>query len=214
MTNAEITPIFKKKDDMDKENYRPIIILAVFSKVFEPIIAEQLMQHLKDMFNDMLCVYRKKYGCEHVQVKFIDSWKYALDEDNFTGTLLIDLSKAFDCMPQCLLIAKMSTYDLSNDACEFMSSYLCDRYQRVKISNNKSSWKKMLKGIPQGSGLGLFLFNVFMNDIFYFTEKCDLLNYADDNTLIIIRNTVYLVISALKKDEKIQCYGLQNIYES
>ncbi len=58
----------------------------------------------------------------------------------------------------------------------------------------------MLKGIPQGSGLGLFLFNVFMNNILYFMEIYDLLNYADDNTLSIIRNTVNLVISALRKD--------------
>ncbi len=75
-------------------------------------------------------------------------------------------------MSHGLLIAKMSAYGLSNGACELMSSYLCDRYQRVKISNNKSSWKKMLKGIPQGSGLGPFLFNVFMNDIFSFMEIC------------------------------------------
>ncbi len=58
----------------------------------------------------------------------------------------------------------------------------------------------MLKGIPQGSGLGPFLFNGFMNDIFYFMEICNLLHYADDNTLSVIRNTVNLVISALKKD--------------
>ncbi len=96
--------------------------------MFKSIIAEQLIEHFKDIFNDMLCAHRKKYGCEHVLVKLIDSWKYALDEDNFAGTLLIDLSKAFDCMPHGLLIAY-----------EFMSSYLCDRYQRVKISNNKSS---------------------------------------------------------------------------
>ncbi len=76
-------------------------------------------------------------------------------------------------MPHGLLIAKMSAYGLNNDACEFMSSYSCDRYQRVKISNNKSSWKKMLKGIPQGSVLGPFLFYVFMNGIFYFMEICD-----------------------------------------
>ncbi len=58
---------------MDKENYRPISILAVFSKVFESIIAEQLMEYFKDIFNDKLCSYRKKYGCEHVLVKLIDS---------------------------------------------------------------------------------------------------------------------------------------------
>ncbi len=91
--------------------------------MFESIIAEQLIEHFKDIFNDMLCAYRKKYGCEHVLVKLINLWKYALDEDNFAGTLLIDLSKAFDCMPHGLLIAKMSDYGLSNDACELMSSY-------------------------------------------------------------------------------------------
>ncbi len=100
---------------MDKENYRPISILAVFSKVFESIMAKQLMEHFTDIFNDMLCAYRKKYGCEHVLVKLIDSWRYALDEDNFSGTLLIDLSKAFDCMPHGLLIAKMNAYGLSNE---------------------------------------------------------------------------------------------------
>ncbi len=86
----------------------------------------------------MLCAYRKKYGCEHILVKLIDSWKYALDEDNFAGNLLIDLSKEFDCMPHSLLIAKMSAYCPSKDACEFMSSYLCERYQRVKISRKNA----------------------------------------------------------------------------
>ncbi len=80
--------------------------------------------------------------CEHVLVKLIDSWKYAVDEDNFAGTLLIDLSKAFDCMSHDLVIAKMSAYGLSNDACQFMSSYLCNRYQRVKLSNNKVLQRK------------------------------------------------------------------------
>ncbi len=104
-------------------------------------------------------------------------------------------------MSHGLLIAKMSAYGLSNDACEFMSKYLCDRYQtfKVKISNNKSSWKKMLKGIPQGSRLGPFLFIGFMNDFLYFMEFCDLLNYADDNTLSIIRNTENVMQANLTK---------------
>ncbi len=128
-------------------------------------------------------------------VKLIDSWKYALDNDKFVGTLLIDLSKAFDCIPHGLLIAKMKAYGLSDEACTFMSSYICDRYQRMKVSNTK-----LTKGIPQGSGLGYFLLNVFMNDIFYFMEMCDLVNYADDNTLSAIERTVKMVLSALKKD--------------
>ncbi len=85
-------------------------------------------------------------------VKLIDSWKYALDNDKFVGTLLIDLSKAFDCIPHGLLIAKMKAYGLSDEACTFMSRYICDRYQRVKVSNTKSSWTKLTKAYHKALG--------------------------------------------------------------
>ncbi len=62
---------------------------------------------------------------------------FALDNDNFVGTLLIDLSKVFNYIPHGLLIAKMKAYGLNDEACIFLSSYICDRYQRVKDSNTK-----------------------------------------------------------------------------
>ncbi len=105
------------------------------------------MKYLKDIFDPMLCAHRKKYGTEHVLIKLIDSWKYALDNDNFVGTVFMDLSKAFDCIPHGLLITKISAYCLGNKACEFMASYLSEKYQRVKISNKRSSWTPVLKGI-------------------------------------------------------------------
>ncbi len=61
--------------------------------------------YFENIFNNLLCAHRKMYGGEHVLVKLIDSWKYALDNDKFVGTLLIDLSKAVDCIPHWLLIA-------------------------------------------------------------------------------------------------------------
>ncbi len=73
----------------------------------------------------MLCAYRNKYGCEYVLLKVIDLWKNALDSNNCAGTILIDLSKAFYCVPHGLLI----TYGLTDDACRFMSSYLSGRCQ-------------------------------------------------------------------------------------
>ena len=200
LKKAEISPIYKKKDDMIKDNYRPVSILSIFSKVYETIIADQLMDYFKDIFDNMLCAYRKKYGTQHVLVKLIDSWKCALDENKYAGTLLMDLSKAFDCVPHGLLIAKMHAYWLTRNACEFMASYLSDRHQRVRITNEKSTWMPLLKGVPQGSCLGPLLFNIFMNDIFYFMESCDLINYADDNTLSAVSNTIDMVISSLGQD--------------
>ncbi len=141
----------------------PISILAVVSKVFETITAEQLMEYFESIFNEMLCSYRRKYGTEYVFIKLIDSWKFALDENKYAGIVLMDISKTFNCVPYGLLIAKMHAYGLSTNACEFMSSYLCDRsqhdrYQRVKISNVKRSWIPLQNGIPQGSSLWSFSF--------------------------------------------------------
>ncbi len=142
------------------------------------------------------------YGTEHVLVKLMDSWKFALDENTYAGTGLMDISKAFNCVPYGHLIAKMHAYGLSTNAYEFMSSYLSDRYQRFKISNVKRSWMSLQKEIPQGSSLGPFLFNIFMNDILYFIELCDLVNYADDNTRSIIECTIKVVLAILKQDTK------------
>ncbi len=73
-----------------------------------------------------MCI-QNKYGTEHVLIKLIDSRKYALDNDNVVGTVLMDSSKAFDCISHGLLITKMSAYSLGNKACEFMASYLSGR---------------------------------------------------------------------------------------
>ena len=67
------------------------------------------------------------------------------------GAVFMDLSKAFVCLPHGLLIAKLHAYGLSTAACHLMFSYLKGRRQRVKISNSRSSWKLLTKGVPQGS---------------------------------------------------------------
>ncbi len=65
------------------------------------------------------------------------------------------------------------------------------------------SCKPLLKGILQGYGLGPISFNIFNNDIFYFIEKCDLINYADDDTLSKVSSSIDALMEALKHDSKI-----------
>ena len=99
------------------------------------------------------------------------------------GAVLMDLSKAFDCLPHILLLAKLKSYGFSDNAMEFMYSYLDKRVQRVKLNSDFSDWMETKQGVPQGSILGPLLFNIFINDIFLHLNKSNLWNYADDNTI-------------------------------
>ena len=119
------------------------------------------------------------------------------------GALFMDLSKAFDCLPHNLLIAKLEAYGLDISACQLVSSYLSNRKQRVKIGNVKSEWAPLSKGVPQGSILGPLLFNVFMNDLFMFIEQCTLYNYADDDFLARIASNSQDAIASLAHDGNI-----------
>ena len=188
---AEVSPIFKKGDKLDKNNFRPVSILTSISKIFEYVLNNQLIAHFNYIFHNFLSAFRKGYSCQSILLKLIEDTKIALDNKKIVGVLFMDLSKAFDCLPHGLLISKLNAYGLTNSACELMGSYLSGRMQRVKIAGTRSHWKSLDKGVPQGSILGPLLFNVFINDLFFFIERGTLYNFADDNSLACVASNLY-----------------------
>ena len=98
----------------------------------------------------------------------------------------MDLSKAFDCIPHDLLIAKLHAYGFSFETLTFLNSYLRNRKQCVKINNICSDFLKILSGVPQVSILGPILFNIFLNDLFLCLQETDLQNFADDNPITAV----------------------------
>ena len=184
LKKSELSPLYKNKDNLIADNYRPLSILPSVSKTLKKVFNQQLYDYFKHILSGLLSAFRKKYGCHHVLTRLIEDCKRALDKHMHVGLLLLDLSKAFDCLPHKLLLCKLHAYGVSRDACDLLCSYLTNRKQRVKISTVKSDWAKLIKGIPQGSVLGPMLFNIFINDLTYVVENtCPLYNYADDNTL-------------------------------
>ena len=197
---AEVTPLYKKSDQLAKENYRPLSVLPSTSKIFEKVLCDQLLNFMSSYMSNDLSAYRKLYSCNNVLVKCIENWRKALDENCHVGCILIDLSKAFDSLPHGLLIAKLHAYGVSLEACSYIMNYLKNRRQAVKLGNVRSEWLNLKTGVPQGSIMGPLLFNIFINDfILDLKETCYVYNYADDNTLSYMHEDKQTVKNTLEK---------------
>ena len=98
----------------------------------------------------------------------------------------MDLSKIFDCIPHDLIITRLHTYGFDENSLVLVYSFLKERKQSVRINNTYSSFHTILAGVPQGSVLGLILFNFYINDLILFIKEATLCNYADDNTSNLI----------------------------
>ena len=197
---AQVLPLYKKKDPLNKENYRPVSILPTISKIFERSMHDQLSNFMDNHFNPFLAAFRKGFGCQSTLLRLLEDWRKALDSHECVAAILMDLSKAFDCLPHGLLIAKLRAYGLSKEAVGLLESYLSDRSQQVKLGQCTSPWENLFKGVPQGSILGPLLFNVFLNDIFYFVLKCIIYNYADDNTVAYIHKDLDILKLVLENE--------------
>ena len=105
---ACIIPTFEKKDRLDYTNYRPISVLNVFSKAFEHFILDQLTSYFKSILHsEFRSAYRKQYSCQLVLLRMMETLLKCLDENKIASATLMDLSKAFDCLPHDLLVAKL-----------------------------------------------------------------------------------------------------------
>ena len=199
---ALVRSIFKKNERSKLENYRPVSILSGMTKIYERFIHNCLSSYAESFLSKFVSAYRKSYSSNHVLLKLIENWKKSLDDKNFVGTVLMDLSKAFDCIPHDLLVAKLHAYGLSNDAVTFTYSYLKRRKQGVKINDTESIFQILLSGVPQGSILGPILFNIFINDLFLFINEVELAIFADDNTIYTTKKYVEELIKVLEKESK------------
>ena len=167
---AAILSFYKKDERSNKKNYRPVSVLSALSKIFGKILQTQIMGYIDDKFSIFVSAYRKGHSTQHVIVRLIEDWKKGLDQNKYVGSVLMDLSKAFDCISHDLLIAKLHAYGFDISALKYIYSYLKGRRQCVKINGIQSQFMTILAGVPQGSIFCPILFNIFINDFLFFLQ--------------------------------------------
>ena len=200
---ANVRHTFKKDERTKVKNYQPVSLLNIFSKIHERFVYENLTPFVNTFLSEFITAYRKTYSTNHVLMRLIENWKKSLDQNRFVGEVLVDFSKAFDCIPHDLLIAKMHAYGFSSQRLTFFYSYLKRRTQSVKINNMHSVFEVLLLGVPQGSILGPIICNIFLNDSLYRVTESELHNFADDNTISSADFSVEKLLETLERESQI-----------
>ena len=90
---AEVSPVFKKKNDLDKENYRPVSVLSYVTKVFERIMYMQIDTFMRDKLSKLLTGFRKNHSTQHCLMSMLEMWKNTFDKGGYVSAIFMDLSK-------------------------------------------------------------------------------------------------------------------------
>ena len=192
MKEAKVAPLYKNGPHEDVNNYRPISILPVLSKVLEKHVHESLsnfLHHYK-LLHKTQSGFRAQHSCETALVNMIDLWLNAIDKSKMVGVVLVDFKKAFDLVDHQILINKLEIYGIKDDALMWFDTYLTNRKQQVTINNSKSDFQYISCGVPQGSILGPLLFLLFINDLPLYTNNVFTDLYADDTTLYDVQDSM------------------------
>ena len=166
LKTAIVKPLFKKPS-LDKnllKNYRPISNLPFLSKILEKVVLHKLLSHLQEnnLSNPFQSAYRAGYSTETVLLRIVNDILSALDNDNISVLLLLDLSAAFDTLDHQILFFRLnSVLGIQSTALQWFHSYISDGYQSTSVNNSSSSPSQPMYGVPQGSVLGPILFVLY-----------------------------------------------------
>ena len=184
---AKITPLHKKGATDDPQNYRPISILPVFSKVVEKVLCSQLLHYFErnSLFSNNQFGFRRHKSTIDAILDFVGTTLQSFESGKHSLSLFLDLSRAFDCVSHPILLEKLAMYGLDCPSVNLIKSYLNKRSQVVVVGGECSGELEVKTGVPQGSVLGPLLFLVFINDFPEYLPFASIQLFADDNTVTV-----------------------------
>ena len=197
---AKLKPLYKKGSKNDPQNYRPISILPILSKIIERVVHDQTNNFLGN--NNILYKFQSGFRGKHSTNECLsylnDKILKGFDEGLLTGMILIDLQKAFDTIDHEILFEKLVYLRFTDNTILWFKSYLGGRTFKVNIDKTFSDPGDQVCGVPQGSILGPLLFLLYVNDMPQ-VVKCELFLYADDSCLVFQHRNENVIEEQLNK---------------
>ncbi|KAL9982072.1 hypothetical protein ACROYT_G010864 [Oculina patagonica] len=198
---ARLNPVFKKDDETEIGNYRPISLLSVPSKILESCVADALVKHVlldNRLLTNNQWAYRKGYSTELLLAHLTETWRRVIDSKKVVGVVFIDFQKAFDSVSHSILTHKLKHYfGIEGNLLDWLKDYLRNRKQFTVMNGKKSDYAQVTYGIPQGSVLGPTLFNLYTSDLPDSVTSGEVYMYADDTSIYCVGNTIDHVTTLL-----------------
>ncbi len=198
---ANVVPIFKKDDNSNPTNYRPVSLLSCIAKLFERAIFKHVFNFLRE--HKLISIKQSGfipgdstvYQLTHLYHLFSQS----LDQQKDIRIVFCDISKAFDRVWHDGLLTKLKEIGIQGNLLSWFRSYLTNRSQRVTIDGQESPWLNITAGVPQGSVLGPLLFLIYINDIASVVQN-EIRLFADDTILYMEVDSPSVTAQSLNSD--------------
>ena len=211
---ARLIPVYKKDDEADTNNYRPISLLSVPSKIMESCVSESVVRHVfqNNLVTDKQWAYHEGHSTELLLVHLSEIWRTAIDADKVVAVAFVDFRKAFDCVSHAILLHKLNfQFGVQGSLLSWLTDYLTDRTQFSVVNGQHSTVLNVTCGIPQGSALGPTLFALYTNDLPSAVTSGSVFMYADDTTVYCIGDTVDNTVTSLNNAlSELNSWCLQN----
>ena len=130
---ADVSLCYKRGMKTDKSNYRPIRVLLAISKTNGRLIGSQINHFLDNKLSNISTAFRKGHSTQDALLRVIESWRKCLDASGIVVTVLMDLSKAYACIAQHLMIAKLEAYGFDRDCLKFLYTCLTGHGQKLAL---------------------------------------------------------------------------------
>ena len=170
-------PVPKIVNPIKEKDFGPISILPVLFKVYAKV--NDYIEK-SSVYNSTQSGFWRGHSTQTLLLKFRDDIQKALKRNEITMSVMMGCSRAFDTIDHEPLIRKLVSLNFSNSSIKIILSYLTNRKQYVQVNDKQSTRLPIYFGIPQGSILGLDLFNIYVAKLSTCLES--------NSTLIYIRH--------------------------